>query len=324
MTTTTTADDNTNNDIPKGGVLSRDQLAEWGDGTNFIEPRLQNEEGKEVRSVAREDLAKAQEAPEEEQEEEVEEEEPVVEEIEQEELPPLVTLEDPGDYTPTDYSFEVSILVGEEGKEREKKVKITSVADAEKLLEDDPNFGSAKNLLDFNRKVTKMETNGELERKDYDKRKAEYDKQVSEQQSRQDYIEGVAKEINYLVGKGKLPKVSAKYANADWSDPEIAKQPGVKEQNALLNYMVKENAARQKAGIAPFAGAVDAYNAMLVDTQVVKNTEAKKQAGEQRRAAGSRVAGGTPNPVTLAPKGISVGRGGSLRDLDSGWSNPGW
>lgn len=315
---------NTNSEstpVLKGINLSQDQINEWGNGVILEEPKVKAEDGtvldRSQRLPTNADLEK---------EKQNDEQSTKTTEENQTELPeaaPLtsvVTAEDPGDYQPQDYSFEVTIYTGEEGKEKPKTVKIKTVEDAETLLEQDPNFGSAKNLLDFNRKVTRMETNSERDQQEWQKQKDLYDKQVGTDEQRQQNITNIANEINYLVAKGKLPKAEDKYLNADWSDPEVAKQPGVKEALALLSYMSKENGIRTKANLAPLTSALDAYNAWIVDETEQKNVKDKKTAGEQRKEMSAKVSGGSPAPVSNAPKGISVGHGGSLRDMQAGWT----
>lgn len=255
--------------------------------------------------------------PTEQEEEQPEEVEEVVEQEEYDEPDPIVTEEDPGEYVPQDYSFEVTIY-DDEGKNG-KQVKVSTIEQFEELLEKDVNFGSPSALLKAQRLATKMESNSERDKRAWEEKKNKFDSQVQSVQEQQETVNAIASEIMYLVGKGKLPPVDKQYANADWSDPEVAKQPGVKEQVELLNYMRKENDARLKAGLKPLTSALDAYNAMQLETRDTQARNAKREAAEARKNAGARIAGTSPAPVSNTPKGISVGRGGSLRDLDSGW-----
>lgn len=321
-----------NNDDNNSPRMSPDQLAEWGNEIQFKEPPVKNEQGQELRSQARDDLEQAQKDNEEEDDNAGEEEEAsktgkddttgeaTTDEEDQDDAPEVHAVEDPGEFKPADHSFEVVIYEGEEGKERPKTVKITSVEQAEELLERDPNFGSAKNLLNFNRKVAKMENSLEREQADYQKRKQEYEDYVKKETDRQNQVNRTVKEMNYLVDTGKLPKISKQYQNADWSDPEVAKQPGVKEHISLLKYMAGESKRRVKAGLEPLTSVLDAYNAWNNDQAEQDKIKRQKQAGEFRRQQGSRVSGTSPAPNTTAPKGIAVGRGGSLRDLNAGWN----
>lgn len=293
----------------KGHILTADETSDWGNTTTIIEPGVNDERGNEVRGD------KTPEKQENDDESGDDEQSPVEEEYE--EPIPVVTVEDPGVYTPNDYSFEVTTY-DEEGKNG-KTVKVTSIEQFEELLDKDTNFGTAAALLKAQRLAVKMESNGERDLNDWQKKKESFTQQAQSAQAQQDHINNVAAEITYLVSKGKLPAVESKYANADWSDPEIAKQSGVKEQVELLNYMRKENNARQKAGLQPLGSALDAFNAMQLETRDKRVADVKKQAGEARKEASARVAGSSPAPVSNAPKGVMVGRGGSLRDLDPGW-----
>lgn len=288
----------------KGHVLTADELNEWGNGAQIIEPSLKGEGGGELRP-----------APVEEVEDEPDEAVEPVEEYDEPE--PVVTAEDPGEYEPKDYSFEVTVY-DDEGKNG-KSVKISSIDDWDALLDKDANFGTSSALLKAQRLATKMESNQERDKAAWEEKKKTYDAQVGTRQEREEATTRIANEIGYLVSKGKLPKVAAEYATADWRDPEVAKQPGVKEQIELIDYMTKENAARAKAGIQPLTSAIDAYNGLMLEQREKKASDVKAQAAEARKAAGARVAGTSPAPVTNAPKGIAVGRGGSLRDMNAGW-----
>lgn len=308
---TTTQDTTTTNEpaVVKGHLLTDQQMTDWGNDTTLLEPALVDEQGNKRRDDT----------------DNTEDNTDTTDKTADDALELVTTdvtteLEDPGDFTPSDNSFEVTIYTGEEGKEKPKTVKITSVDDAEKLLEDDPNFGSAKNLLDFNRKVTKMETKLENEQAEHDKRKEAYDKQVETVEQNNQRVEAIANELTYLTSKGKLPKMDDKYITANWNDPEIAKKDGVREQIALIKYMNKENLERRKLGLSSM-GAIDAYNAMQSEAIDKQRSTVKTDAAQERKTAGARVAGTSTAPVSTAPRGISVGRGGSLRELgQSQWN----
>ena len=226
---------------------------------------------------------------------------------------PEPTVPDPGEYVPNDYAFEVIVYDGEGKNARTHKIK--SVDEWDELLERDPNLGSASALLKAQRAATKMETGLERDRREYDTKKSAFEQEKATIDNRQAATATMVSEIGYLQSKGKLPQVDAKYVDADWSDPEIAKQPGVREQLRLLNYMRDENKARVAAKLKPMTSILDAYNAYVADNAERDNTTRRRTAGQQRKAAGARVASVSAAPVGNAPAGISVGRGGSLRDL---------
>ncbi len=221
---------------------------------------------------------------------------------------PVVTVDDPGEYKPADYSFEVTLKDG-------KTVKVSTPEEAEKLADDPDNFETPKQLMDFINKQNNMNRNLD---KDYEKWEAQhktFTEQVEEEQQRRDTVDSFVGEFQYLVSRGKLPAVAKEHASADWTDPEVAKQPGVKEQIAVLNYMVEENKARAKAGVKPLTSVIDAFNAWREDEgtketedQAKKEEEERKAAGEARKAAGARVAGVSPSGQgSYVPKGIAVG-----------------
>ncbi len=215
---------------------------------------------------------------------------------------PIVTVEDPGDYTPADYSFEVTLKDG-------KTVKVSTPEDAEKLADDPDNFETPKQLMDFINKQNKMNRNLDRDHDKWEAQKKTFDEQNATEQQRQQTVDNLVKGFEYLTAKGMLPKVDAADLNADWNDPEIAKHDGVKEQIALLNYMVKENKARARAGVPELASALDAYNAWQLDTERKAAEKEHKQAGAARKAAGARVASVSPSGQgAYVPKGIAVGR----------------
>lgn len=228
--------------------------------------------------------------------------------IEREEPAPVITVQDPGDYVPADFSFEVTLKDG-------KTVKVSTVEEADKLADDPDNFETPKQLMDFINKQNKMRISLDRDREKWESQKKTFTEQLETETQRREQVDTYVKEFNYLVNKGFLPKVAKEYADADWSDPEIAKQEGVKEQIALTNYFLKENTARAKAGVKPLTSMVDAYNAWQLDAGHQKEeakaraeAEAQKKAEDARKAASSRVAGVSPAAqVPYVPKGIAVG-----------------
>lgn len=215
---------------------------------------------------------------------------------------PVITVADPGQYTAADYSFDVTLADG-------KVVKVTTPEEAEKLSDDPDNFETARQLLDFIRKTTQMQSKLD---KDYDKwqtKREEYDSQVKTQEERGKTVQTLAAGFEYLIAKGLMPPIDPADALADWFDPEIAKHEGVKQQIALINYMTKENEQRQKAGIPLLGSALDTFNAWKLEEDTKAANKEQRKAGEARRTAGARVASVSPSQQgTTAPKGIAVGR----------------
>lgn len=286
-------------------LLTPEQLAEWSAEELPFAPKLTDEQGNELR-----------EEPDEETTTDVEQDEELPEPAAY--VAPVNQLEDPGDYTPADYSFEITVYTGEEGKEKPKTVTVRSVEEAERLLEDDPNFGSAKNLLDFNRKVSKMENNLERDESEWQKKRDTFDEAAESENERQAKFNIVVNELAYLEKKGKLPEVPANLRNANWQDAEVAKDPAVKSQLALIKYMAKENEERATLGLSPM-GAIDAFNAMQSEAIEKNRDSSKTKSALERRQASARVARSSPAPVSNVPKGIKVGRAGNLRDIGSDW-----
>ena len=228
---------------------------------------------------------------------------------------PVVTVADPGQYQPADYSFDVTLADG-------KTVKISTPEEADKIAEDPENFKKPKELLDFITKTNSMRN--KLDR-DYDKwqeQKTLFDSQSQEEAQRQETVSNYAAEFDFLANKGLLPQIPTEFRDADWQDPEVAKDPVVKQYVAILDYMVKENQERAKAGVRPLNSILDAFNAYQLETGRTKADENKKQAGEARKAAGARVAGSTSSEGTpYVPKGIAVGRTNVFARDQSVWEN---
>lgn len=270
---------------PRGKLLTSEDV-EWGNETRLVESHD----------------VEADEEPEEE-----------VEQPEVELVEPVINAVDPGEFEPKDYSFEVTVF--DEDGNKPRNVKVNSVEAWDELLDRDPNFGSATALMKAQRKATRMESGLERDQQTWQDKKDTYESEVGNVQARQEATTQYVNEINYLVGKGELPKVSAQNVNANWGDPEVAKQAGVKEQKALLDYMSKENQARINAGLKPMTSILDAFNSFQLDQSKKTVASNRTSRATARKEAGARVAGSSTNAQTIAPKGIMVGRGGSLRDI---------
>lgn len=251
-------------------------------------------------------------------EEESEATQEVIDDEEQEEYDdpePVVTAQDPGDFQPKDYSFKVTLADG-------KKVTIKTPEEAEEVGEDPDNFATPKQLMNFITKSNKMINSLERDKEKYDADKKIHDEQVAIETGRAETVNTLASEFEYLETKGLLPKTPAKYRDVDWQDPEVAKQTGVKEKLEIIDYMVKENEARSKAGVKPITSAIDAYNAFQADTKRTEAETERKQAGQTRKKAGSRVAGVSPSSQgSYVPKGIAVGNPNVLKRGAAVWDN---
>lgn len=286
----------------KGTLLTPEQAGEWGNETVLIEKKPKTEAN--VLEV---------EEPEDDKPEPTQKE---LETAEVEEPEDVVYLEDPGDFQPQDYSFEVTVY-DEEGK-KPKTVKVDSIPKWEELLSDDPNLGNSLAVNKAFRAAQKMESSLESDEKEFKAKKEAYDKAVEAQNKTEAITNTWANEIAYLEENGSLPKVSEKFKNVPWTganaDKEAIADEAVKAQIDLLDYMRKENTKRRKLGLSDL-GPEGAFNSRLRDTREKQVNEDKKRNDNARKEAGARIAGNSPNPVTAAPKGIAVGVGGSLRDL---------
>lgn len=314
-------DTNTAKGEVRGTLLSPDQVSDWGNETRIVEKNAKTEDGSEIKKPKAEVVAPAEE------EKPAGSEKPAGEEKPAEPAPlppepvaPSIAIEDPGEFEPSNFSFEVTTY-DQEGKNGRTRT-INSIEQWDQLLDGDPNFGSAGSLLKAQRLATKMETGIERETAEYETKVEKYNEAVEAQQAEDTTLAGFISELNYLTQKGELPPIPAAYEaqGVNWSDPEIAKDPGVAARKELFDFMARENRVRASAGLPKIASILDAWNSFQLEQAKTGAAEAKTKAAEARKAAGARVAGSTPAPVGAAPKGISVGQGGSLRDIgENNW-----
>lgn len=286
-------------------ILSSEELDAWKNGTD---------DGPVLRRAA--DI-KAEEDP------DAKDEVPTDDEEQEEDKPAevsapdpfAVSVADPGEFAPKDYSFEVSVYDAE-GK-NPKAVKITSVDQWDELVETDPNLGSGGAVLKAQRQATRMENGIERDRESYESKKRAFDeaKAASEQQTKE--VAQWDAELDYLSSKGKLPTITKELKEANWNDPEVAAQPAVKARVDLMKYMDRESKARMKLGLPKINSVLDAHNAWLNDKTESDKAASHKAASDHRKAAGARIGGSQPAQATNAPKGITVGRvsPGGLRDM---------
>lgn len=219
---------------------------------------------------------------------------------------PAAQLEDPGEFQPKDYSFDITLADG-------SVIKIEKPEDIDNVPQD-ADFGTPANLAKMNANYTRMVVGLDADKREYEAGKEAYDKQVAESADIEQRITTTLNEMAYLEKKGKLPAVDEKYNDANWSDPEVAKQPGVKERLDLLAYRAKENEERTKLGLSPMS-LLEAHMQMGQDAAVQKAADEKKQQGEQRKAKGSMIGGATASHFDSTPDDMIVGEGGSIRDI---------
>lgn len=256
--------------------LDADQPAEWGDQTP------QEEKSEEV-------------------EEQPEKDEEVVEmpaPVEQPKtLPEQPT--NPGEYVPNDYSFDFEL----EGK----SIKINSVEEAEKFAEDNAEKFTAKELLAFVTKSNKMATNLERDKEKFDKKAEEYKKFQDDQAAEIEFTNSLVAEVEYLISKGKMPVVPEEF-QSDWTTHEARNNPAIQKHMNLVNYFKNESAVRVKAGLKPMTSMLEAYNSWQLEQKSDNESSLKKQQAEDRKSRSGKVAGVSPKPVNIAPKGVAVGR----------------
>lgn len=238
------------------------------------------------------------------------------EDYEEDYLPPapVSTEEDPGEFQPGDHSFVAMLADG-------KQVTVTNPEEADRIAADPENFKTPKELMDFMTKFGKMERAIAREKEQWQDKKDKFEAGKEAEEERMKVVQNIAAEFKYLVEQGELPPVAAKYRNADWSDPEVAKQPGVKEQKELMNFMVKENEKRQKAGVRVFTSVLDAHNAFKIAQARKESNKQGKESAEARKRAGARIsAPSAPGQAPYVPKGIAVGNPNVFKRGNSQWT----
>lgn len=248
---------------------------------------------------------------EEQQEETAETNEDDEQQTQEEQQPETQYIEDPGEFQSNDYSFEVTVLDADGNKP--KTVKVTNIEQWEELLDSEPNLGSSLAVNKAFRQAQKMESGTESDRKAWEEAKAEYDKAVENEALFEQRNSQIFNEMQYMINRGNLPKLTQEESNSlDWSDKAvIAAHPNIKPHNELLTFMRTENLTRLKAGLAPLNSALDAYNAMQLDTRRQQEVNNKRERGEARKEAGARISGTSSAPISSnAPKGVAVGRVG--------------
>ncbi len=231
-------------------------------------------------------------------------------------------VDDPGDYKPADYSFDIEIAG--------KSYKVDTAERAAELAEELAEELEPKQLVSLMTKSAQITIKEERDKDDWQKHKDAFDNQSAEIKDAEETINNRVKEITYLVGNGFLPKITDPAVKQRWetdpnawSDAEFIKSDGVREQVELLQYMIDESKRRTDAGLPPLDSLLDAFNAMENDPKRRKEEEEHKEAGEQRKAAGARVAGTSPAQPAgyYVPKGIAVGDPNALKRGSSIWDD---
>lgn len=219
---------------------------------------------------------------------------------------PAPQLEDPGEFKPKDYSFDVELADG-------TKLRITKPEDIDQLPSD-ADFGTPQNLMKVQAAFNKMVLGLDADKREWEASKAEFDKHQEESADLEQRVTSMINEMNYLETKGKLPKIDSKYEDADWADPEVAKQPGIAERLALLEYRAKENEERAKLGLSPMS-VLEAHLQMQQDAAEQHAADEKKKQAEITKAKGGMVVGPTYTPPPSMPDDVIVAEGGNVRDI---------
>lgn len=224
------------------------------------------------------------------------------------ETPPQPTqvVEDPGEFQPKDYSFDVTLADG-------SVIKIEKPEDIANIPQD-ADFGSPKNFLEVQANYSKMVSGIDADKREYEANKKTFDDQQAQVQQQEEYIASIENSIKYLETKGSLPPVPAQYEDADWNNSEVAKQPGVKERVEIFTHMAKENAARSQHGLPPMT-ALEAYSELKNKAFEEAQAQRTQQQNDKRKKQGAMVGGQSAPAPASGNGGMIVGSGGSLRDI---------
>ena len=207
---------------------------------------------------------------------------------------------DPGnEFVPkTDYSFDVTLADG-------TVIKITNPDDIDNLPQD-ADFGTPANLMKAQVALNRMTTGLDQEHREWEAQKASFEQHAQTQAAAEERVNVMIAEVNYLESKGKLPKVAPELENADWGNPEVAKQPGVKERLDLFNYQQTENLERIKLGL-PAMSLLEAHLQMQTEAAEASSIEKRQIEGDTRKRRGAMVGGASVNGVTNTPEGYIIG-----------------
>lgn len=222
-----------------------------------------------------------------------------------------VTVPDPGDFQPKDYSFSLQTTDG-------RTHKISTPEDAEQFalqLDTNPELISASQFLMLGRKTAQMEQGIATDRFAYDQAKTQHEAQAAQQVTRDQYLNQWQGEINYLQSKDQLPPVAPALNGADWTDPKVASEPGIKERLEIFKYMETENNSRMEAGLPPDLSIVSAYKAMVAEQWEAGVKEADNKEKGVRRSRGAMVGGKAPYEPAVTSPGNLVGAPKGLDEL---------
>jgi len=227
-------------------------------------------------------------------------EKPVTQEVKEE-------VTDPGEFQPKDYSYDITLADG-------SVIKISKPEDI-KNIPADASFESPQALFEAGAKYTQMVNGIEADKREYEANKEKFESDKENKEAVEKRIETAIAEMNYLETKGRLPKYDAKYDSMNWNDPEVAKQPGIKERLELITYRAKENEQRQALGLGEMS-LIEAQMQMAQEARESREVEVKNKQAEARKKRGSMVGGNTSSELSDGSEDdMIIGEGGSIRDI---------
>lgn len=219
---------------------------------------------------------------------------------------PVPQITDPGEFQPQDYSFELTLADG-------TKHTITKPEDIDNLPEQ-PEFASIKDHTQFINNYSRMVNGIDADKRQWENDTKAWNETQESVKAQEEYFSQVDSSMKYLEQSGKLPAVPPQYVEADWSDPEVQKQPGVKERVEIIEYMAKENAKRDALGL-PKMDVLSAHSEMRNKQYEEQQATQGKARADHRKKQGAMVTGASAPAPGKTNTDMIVGSGGSLSDL---------
>lgn len=297
----------------KGALTDNDELFEKVEDSDENDEPSDNtgtESSEDDSTVGTTDESDEQEESEEESEEQPTQPAADIEE-DNEELTPEITPDDPGEFQPGDYSFEVITTDG-----KTHKIKNPDDADAlTDLLDEKPDLINAKNLMEFIRKTSRMEAGIEADKKAHQAKVEQYESVKEQEEVKNKTLISINNGMLYLQQKGMLDAVPSEYDNASTKWEDHTNIPAIKQRLDILKYMENENKARMDVGLEPSFDVIAAHNAMQLEEMKNQKKTDQDTESKKRQAKGAKVGSTAAYSQTNVTKGEIVGEGGSLNEL---------
>lgn len=227
---------------------------------------------------------------------------------------PAPAVTDPGEFTPNDHSYEITLTDG-----KTRKISTPEEADAlAEELDENPELVNAKLLLEFNRKSLAMDQGLQTDKKTYEDNKKAFDEDTTSRETVAKTAQQIENGVKFLETKGMLPPVDPAIdtpeAGKEWTTTH-KDATGVKERLELMKYMADNNDQRKAVGLEPTFDAVGAYYQMKTEQANEADKDADKKDADARKKKGSMVGSPAAHVQSNVAPGEIVGEGGNLNEL---------